>query len=324
MRQTLTRREVLHRSLQWGAAAGLAAALPRFASAQECGKKILVTSREVMFARVPEPVCWNAMKAVGIDGLELMINDKLEIPGLRHPDKKYTIADAAAIKTLMDDVQAAGLRITALAMSNHFDERPDFEVEWCQKVAEAAKAMGVSAVRIDVVSRKVKGDEFLPFAIDVLKRTLAATASAGVKLGIENHGKTTNDPQFLSPLLAGVGSDRLGLTLDTGNFYWFGHPLSKVYEFVEQFASRVFHTHCKSIRYPAEDRDKQREMGWRYKELNCPIHEGDIDYARVVAILKKVGYTNDMCIEDESLSKYKPEEVSDVLKKEVQLLRSVC
>jgi sugar phosphate isomerase/epimerase len=324
MQQSLTRREVLRRSLEWSAAAGLAATLPRFAAGAENSKKLLVTSREVMFAHVPEPICWNAMKQVGIDGIEVTINDKLEIPGLRHPEKKYSIADAAGIKMLQDDVQSAGLRITALAMSNHFDERADFEVEWGQKVAEAAKAMGVSAVRIDVVARKLTGDAFLPFATDVLKRLIAATATTGVRFGIENHGKTTNDPQFLSPLLAGVGSDRLGLTLDTGNFYWFGHPLSKVYEFVEQFASRVFHTHCKSIRYPAEERETQRAMGWRYAELNCPITDGDIDYGRVVGILKKVGYANDMCIENESLRKFKPEEVSDVLKKEVQLLRNVC
>lgn len=323
MSSTLTRREVLQRSLQWSAAAGLATVLPRFAAAAD-NKNILVTCREVMFAPVPEPNCWKAMKLVGIDGIEVTVNDKLDLAGLRHPDKKYSIANAEGIKVLLDDLYSAGLRITALAMSNHFDDRPDFEVEWGQKVAEAAKALGVTAVRIDVVPRKLKREQFLPFSIDVLKRLIAATESTGVRFGIENHGNTTNDPQFLSPLLAGVGSDRLGLTLDTGNFYWFGHPLAKVYEFVEQYASRVFHTHCKSIRYPAEDREKQRPMGSRYAELCCPITDGDIDYARVVGILKKVGYANDMCVENESLRKYKPDEVADVLKKEVQLLRSVC
>ena len=324
MSQTLTRREILHRSLQWSAAAGLAAGLPRFALGAQNRNKLLVTCREVMLARVPDPNCWNAMKAVGVDGIEVAVNDKLELSYLRHPDKKYTIADAAGIKALHADVQAAGLRITAIAMSNHFDQRPDFEVELGQRVAEAAKALGVPAVRIDVVPRKLKRDAFLPFSIDVLKRLMAATESTGVRFGIENHGNTTNDPQFLSPLLAGVASDRLGLTLDTGNFYWFGHPLSKVYEFVEQFATRVFHTHCKSIHYPVDQREKQRPMGWRYGELTCPITEGDIDYARVVGVLKKVGYGNDMCIENESLGHVKPEAVADVLKKEVQLLRRVC
>ena len=77
-----------------------------------------------------------------------------------------------------------------------------------------------------------------------------------------------------SPLFAGVGSKRLGLTLDTGNFYWYGHPLSKVYELYEMFASRVFHTHCKSIGYPAEEREKQRPMGWQYVKYHGPIYSG--------------------------------------------------
>ena len=112
---------------------------------------------------------------------------------------------------------------------------------------------------------------------------MAATADTGVRFGIENHGNTTNDPEFLAALFDGVGSKRLGLTLDTGNFYWFGHPLSKLYGLYEQFAPRAFHTHCKSIRYPEDDRERQRPMGWKYGEYNGPIYDGDIDFGRVVA-----------------------------------------
>ena len=57
----------------------------------------------------------------------------------------------------------------------------------------------------------------------MMKQIIEATEATGVGLGIENHGKTTNNPEFTGPLFDRVGSDRLGLTLDTGNFYWFGH-----------------------------------------------------------------------------------------------------
>ena len=122
-------------------------------------------------------------------------------------------------------------------------------------------------------------------------------------------------------MFAGVGSPRLGLTLDTGNFYWFGHPLSKVYQLYEMFAPRVFHTHIKSIGYPAEEREKQREVGWQYGKYHGPIYEGDIDFARVIAILKKAGYTNDLCIENESLGRAK--DAPAVLEKEVALLKKL-
>ena len=191
-----------------------------------------------------------------------------------------------------------------------------------RQVARAAQALGVPAVRIDVVPTRLTNADFLKPAVAALKRVMADTESTGVVFAIENHGHTTNDPAFLKALFQRVGSERLGLTLDTGNFYWFGHPLSKVYELYETFAPRVFHTHCKSIRFPAEEREKQRPIGWKYVEYTCPIDEGDIDFARVVAILRKAGYHNDLCVEDESLGKLSAAaEVTKTLQREVQLLK---
>jgi sugar phosphate isomerase/epimerase len=208
-------------------------------------------------------------------------------------------------------------------MYNRFDDRPDIELEWGIKVARAAKALGVKAIRIDVLPHKLSGSEFLQFSIGILRKLLAATESTGVTFGIENHGGTTNDPAFLKALFDGVGSRRLGLTLDTGNFYWYGHPLSKLYELYEAFAPRVFHTHCKSIRFPEAEREKKRPMGWGYEKYCCPVDEGDIDFRRVVAILRKSGYANDLCIEDESLGKYPAAERAAILARQVRYLKGL-
>jgi sugar phosphate isomerase/epimerase len=183
----------------------------------------------------------------------------------------------------------------------------------------------VKAVRIDVVVRKqMPVPEFLNLSVALLKRIMPAIQSTGVSLGVENHGRTTNDPAFLDQLFARVGSPRLGLTLDVGNFYWFGHPLSKLYGLFEHFAPRVVHTHCKSIRYPAEIRETQRKMGFEYGKYNCPVYEGDIDYRRAVAILKKAGYANDLCIENEALGKYPEAERGKVLAREVSFLKALA
>jgi sugar phosphate isomerase/epimerase len=208
-------------------------------------------------------------------------------------------------------------------MHNRFDERPDFEIEWTARTARAAEALGAPAVRIDVVARKLQSAELLEFIVPVLKKIVAATEDTGVRLAIENHGGTTNDPRFLRPLFERVGSDRLGLTLDTGNFYWFGHPLSKLYELYAEFAPRVFHTHCKSINYPADQREKQRPMGWEYGKYTCAIHKGDIDFRRVVAILRKGGYTNDLCIENESLASLPEAERAKTLAEEIRYLKEL-
>jgi sugar phosphate isomerase/epimerase len=236
--------------------------------------------------------------------------------------KAYTAATEEGIAQLKADAAAAGIKITAFLMANRFAERPEGEVEWCTKAAKAAQALGVKAIRIDVVSSSLPVEKFVDLAGDTIKKILDNTASTGVSFGVENHGPA-NNPNFLKPLFERVNSPRFGLTFDTGNFYWFGFPREKVYELLEFFAPRVIHTHCKSIKYPEDKRDVQREMGWEYGKLCCPIYEGDIDFARIVAILKKAGYSNDLCIEDESLSHFPEAERAGILKKEIEYLKKL-
>ena len=315
----LTRREFV--ALAGGAAASLI--VGQNAPAAEKSARWLATVRDAMLAQIGQPDCWTALKVIGAEGVEAVIGEDLSFPGLKHPEVKYTAADAAGSERVAADARAAGQKITAFCMFNRFAERPDFEVEWGTRVARAAQALGVPAVRIDVVPGKLERKAFLEVAIAALKKLMAATADTGVRFGIENHGNTTNDPDVLTAIFDGVGSERLGLTLDTGNFYWFGHPLSKLYGLYERFAARAVHTHCKSIRYPAEDRERERPMGFKYGEYNGPIYDGDIDFARVTAILKKAGYTGDLCIENESLKKHKPEEAAEILRKEIALLKKL-
>lgn len=325
MTQSMTRRNFLNRAGQLAAVAAVAGPLGRCAQADEKESRPAwpVTCRDGMLRLTGAKDCWSALRAVVAEGVEVHITEQLGLPELFHPEVKYTAATAAGIERLAADAKTAGQRITAFCMNNRFDERPDQEIVWCRKVAEAAKALGVPAIRIDVVPRKVTGEDFLKFAVETLRKVMAETEATGVRLAIENHSNTTNKPEFLTALFDGVDSKRLGLTLDTGNFYWFGHPLSKLYGLYEQFAPRVFHTHCKSIRYPEADRERQRPMGYKYGEYHGPIYDGDVDFRRVLDILQKAGYNNDLCIENESLGKKPPEEVVNILSKEIVFLKKL-
>jgi sugar phosphate isomerase/epimerase len=181
--------------------------------------------------------------------------------------------------------------------------------------------LGIQAIRIDVVSYKVPVDQFLDPAVTALRKLIEITEGTGVRFGVENHGPSGNNPAFLSPLLDRVGSKRLGVTLDTGNFYWFGHPLSKVYELIETFAPRVVHTHCKNIGYPANQREVRRPMGWEYATYEAPIDRGDIDFVRVIKILRAAGYTGDLCVENEALRRLPEGERASVLAREIAYLK---
>jgi len=104
-------------------------------------------------------------------------------------------------------------------------------------------------------------------------------------MGIENHGFQGNNLAFQLSVYKQVGSKRLGSTLDTGNFYWRGYPLSEVYGILEIMAPYAKHTHLKNIKYPEELREKTREAGWEYEKYVAPLDEGDIDHALVLRFL---------------------------------------
>ena len=47
--------------------------------------------------------------------------------------------------------------------------------------------------------------------------------------------------------------------------------LDELYKNFERFAPKVFHTHCKNIRYPEDKKNVRRPMGWEYDKYACPI-----------------------------------------------------
>jgi len=322
VKKTIRRRTFLERTSLAVAGAGAASLLQQEAQADEKTRGPVVACRDVHLPVTRAKDCWAALRACGAAGVEAQISDDLSLPGL-FPKGTYTAAESGWEKLKADMMFAQRPSITAFCMANHFEARPDFELDWVTKAARAAKALGVPAIRLDVVPQKLDRPSFLKIATETLRKLIAATEDTGVRFGIENHGGTTNDPEFLQALFDGVGSKRLGLTLDTGNFYWFGHPLSKLYALYEQFAPRVFHTHCKNIKYPESEREKKRPVGWEYGKYNCPLDEGDIDFSRVVKILRAVGYANDLCIEDESLGKYPADEQGAILAREIKHLQGL-
>lgn len=282
-----------------------------------------VACRDAHMKETGQTDCWAAMKFLGVDGAEVDVNDQMECYSLSWPEKKYTLATDDGIQQVKDAFAKNRRVITAFCMHNRLDERLEQEVEWTRKLVKACVKLGVGVIRIDVVPRKTKPEEFLPFAIKACKQLCEAAEGTPVRFGIENHGKITNDPEFLDKLFDGVGSSKLGLTLDFLNFYWFGHPLESLYSIYEKFAPRAYHTHCKSVRYPEDQRSVRRPMGWEYGKYSAPIYEGDIDYKRCAAILRKAGYAGDLCLENECVRKFPEKERPGVLKKEIALLRSV-
>jgi len=269
------------------------------------------------------------LQALGFDAVELNYGRDgcvRSITGFAG-QPKLSLDSASGIRQLQDQLASAGCRVSALLLSNDFGTADvDAEVRWVVSAVRAAARLGVPVVRIDAImhgERDMPTEKRARHFAECMARVLEATSDTGVDMGIENHGFQGNDPDFLDQVLSAVDSPRVGLTLDTGNFYWAGHPISRVYEILEHFAPRCKHTHAKNIKYPEEMRDVKREVGWRYGEYVSPLRDGDIDHARVVQILKNGGYDRDLCLEDESLGKWDADGRIAVLKDDAAFFKEI-
>lgn len=256
----------------------------------------------------------DGLKDLGISGVELWVKADDSVPALEpEPGReRLDLTEAADLSLLKIQAETAGMRISALCMGNDFNAANRAEqIDWAVRTVYAAQTLGAPAVRIDAI---MSGERHLPLeerqslVAKAVREILDRTDETEVDLGIENHGYQGNDPEFLTGLLASVDSTRLGLTLDSGNFYWRGWPLEKIYTIFERFAPVVKHTHIKNIAYPPEIREEMREMGYEYGKYVSPIHLGDIDHARYIRTLQAAGYDRDICLEDESLGKFDPEQ----------------
>jgi len=285
----------------------------------------VVSCRDLVLKDTGKSDSWTAMKELGLGGVEVRILDNLSCPNLFHPEKRYSVATADGVRALQDELAAHRVVITAFGLFNVGSElRTQTNIIPARRLVPVAQKLGVKAIRIDVQARKLSSKEFLPSAIAACKQLCEIAEGTQVVFGVENHSKNTNDPAFLERLFDGVGSKHLGLTLDANNFYWYGWPLQQVYGYYEKFAPRVVHTHCKSVRYPANQRNVRRQADKDYLQHSVPIYEGDIDYRRVAAILRKANYQNDLCLENECLHHFPAAQHLDVLKKEVALLKSLA
>ena len=192
----------------------------------------------------------------------------------------------------------ANIAATSLGGYCDFAQLDDEAIE-----AEVAGFVGycerATKLRIPVV-RAFAGDvkEGLSLA-DVETRITEAFAEVmrrvqglDVVVGIENHGQLANDGMFLRELIETVASPKLGMTIDTGNFYWAGHPPERVDRFVQLLAPYIVNVHIKDVAY----RDGETVL--------VPAGRGIVPLRRLFALLAGVGYEGAIVSEYEGQTPY--------------------
>jgi sugar phosphate isomerase/epimerase len=222
----------------------------------------------------------------GLDGLELLA-------------VQFASEERQYINELKQKAAANALDIYALSLHHNFvnpdPEARNQQVEFVLRWLDHAEALGAPIVRvfggrwgtvsnfIDLMARNGLEDplpgyeyqEGVKWNVEAFQRCAEKAADLGIVLALENHWGLTYSAQGVLDILEGVNSPALKVALDCGNFR------ENTYEQLEQLVEHTVLVHAKCY-----------HGGGIFYTL-------DVDYPRVVRMLKDVGYNGYLSIEYE-------------------------
>ena len=258
------------------------------------------------------------LRELGLNHIELHVDRNMNtIMG--------NVSDKASLSKVKEFLKSNDIEVCAVLLDNDFSARDiDSEIKYIVKACGVAYELNCNVVRINAFMRPIHTftmKDYISKTVEYVRRCLDLTRDYNVSLAMENHGYIANDREFIREVLKGTSSDRFGLTLDTGNFYWYGYPLSELYEIYKEFAPYVKHTHMKNFTVEEGYKEKRR-LGLGIGRIQgAPLYEGDIDIKRTVKILHNAGYDYDLTLEDESLYRFDSRLWKEIIKKDIEHLR---
>src|SRR5947208_6236136 len=199
--------------------------------------------------------------------------DRALVAGLEGVELPASLLQGEDIEDVAQYARNLGLFIT-LASGGY---APDKLV----KDIELGARLGVGTVRTVVGGAKIGGDRrplagrrqsFLQEVLDGLREATTVAEHAGVNLTVENHQDLASEE--LLWLCESIGSQRFGITLDTGN------PLATAEEpvnFARRVAPYVKNVHLKDYQVYMSNEG--------YRLVRCPLGQGVVDFPALFGIL---------------------------------------
>jgi sugar phosphate isomerase/epimerase len=140
----------------------------------------------------------------------------------------------------------------------------------------------------------------------ILKKTVPDAERLNKKLAIESHGSFGCDLDAMKDILSRIGSDNIGVTLDTANFQLAGvDPVNAV----DVLGERILHTHLKDM--------KRGEDG---KPQGTILGQGDAKIEEVVTKLVSRNYPGVMTVEIEGFTE---EDIDRVHEEDIKFLKDI-
>lgn len=274
---------------------------------------------------------WAAAQAIGVKGIELNVSSDLIcnnlFVGKETPFKMDTPENA---KKVGEEARAHGLWTPVLCAPIRLDAK-NFNVvtpEWAKTLIANAPLAGVKVIYFPITTGEytkpsIADDMFIQKTSDLLKDLVEQGKKSQVHIAFENLSVYWNRPEIALKVLEKYAPGELGICLDPINLYWFGHPLTHVYEITRQYIPRAVHFHVKNVAHPKDKQEVVREPGWQYGEDSVSVDKGDLEFKKILGWLHNSGYRGSISIEDDSLGHVAKEQRVAVLQEDVQYLRDI-
>jgi sugar phosphate isomerase/epimerase len=197
--------------------------------------------------------------------------------------------DALEMKEILDKykVQASGLSAHTPLM------KPEISVPYLRRAIRFGAEIGVSIINTDEGPKPDWMQETQAFNMMEYTLTMASQTAEryGAVIGIEPHQIYSKTTEGLLRIANLVHSRTMRINYDLGNAFLGG---ADPYAGLEAVKDRVVHIHAKDISFSQAEEERGKVTG---TPVGCACGEGVIDWEKVVAILKSVGYDGVLSVE---------------------------
>lgn len=177
-----------------------------------------------------------------------------------------------------------GLDVSATSVGNKFTLPPGDErvaqISSVKRWIELGAMMGAPCIRIFAggAPEGVSEEQAIKWVVECIGECIPLAEKHGVVIALENHHGVTSTPEQVLSIINAVGSEWVGLNLDTGNF-----RTKDPYADLEKVAPFAVTTHFKTEMFPEGAKEK------------VPA-----DLGRIVRILRDAGYRGYLTLEYEA------------------------
>jgi sugar phosphate isomerase/epimerase len=244
--------------------------------------------------RVPIETVIDKAAVIGVGGVDIL-HRQMDLP----EKEPLTAEGRKYLQKLKRHAFGSGIDLVCLSIHQNFvspkAEVRRQQVEHTHKCLEIAYALGVPCIRLNsgrwntIASfddlMKARGeepvlegyteDDGFKWCIDCIEQCLPKAEECGVVMALENHWGLTRTPAGLLRILKALPSPWLGALMDTGNF------MEDPYDKLQLIAPQTAYVQAKTYYGGGE---------W---------YTLDLDYRRIIRILRDAGYTGYISLEME-------------------------